>query len=147
MLESIVVSAFPGCGKSFAYNNARQLDLDCINIDALKPHNYVEEVLKWQGKHRFILVSYSANVREALMYAGISFTVVLPATGADIKQAFISRLHNAKQDAKELQAYVDFISSNYDTWMSNEFANVGHPLYTLRLNKGEYLSDKLYDLM
>lgn len=146
MYESIVVSVFPGSGKNYTYTHSNALDLNCVDIDSLRPLNYVEEVQRQMGKYKFILVSYSSNVREALQRAGITFIVVMPVVGEDIKKDYITRLHN-QQPNKEFQTYVDNIVKHYDEWMAPEFSKVGEPLYILHLMRGEYLSDKLYELL
>ena len=80
-MRTIIVSGFPGIGKSYFYRNTslRVLDSDSSKFDKKDfPRNYIEHIKNNIGKVDIILVSSHKEVRDALVKESIPFTLVYP---------------------------------------------------------------------
>ena len=136
-VDTLVVSAFPGCGKSHLFRNKgdkKILDSDSSTFDKSQfPENYINHIKSNIGDVDMILVSSRKEVRDALQNQGINFTLVYPRK--DIKDEYIQRYIDRGNDGK----FVELLKSNWDNWM-NELENQS-ACNKVELNKGEYLSD------
>ena len=136
-VDTLVVSAFPGCGKSHLFRNKgdkKILDSDSSTFDKSQfPENYINHIKSNIGDVDMILVSSHKEVRDALQNQGINFTLVYPKK--DNKDAYIQRYIDRGNDGK----FVELLKSNWDNWM-NELENQSG-CNKVELNKGEYLSD------
>jgi hypothetical protein len=119
MIETILVSAFPGTGKSHYCN----VDVDhmpgnwAIDSDSSKfdkrnfPANYIEHIKSNIGKVKIIFISSHKDVRDALVTNALPFTLVYP--NAELKDEYLERY---KQRGSS-QAFIDLISKNWDAWL------------------------------
>ena len=82
MKKTMLVSAFPGCGKSHLFKNKGDkviLDSDSSTFDKSEfPKNYIKHIKENIGKADVILISSHDVVRDALLVNGIKFTLVYP---------------------------------------------------------------------
>ena len=144
---TVVISAFPACGKSFAYNNYQDkyniLDSDSSKFDKrCFPYNYIEHIKDNLGKADIIFVSSHQNVRDALTDNDIDYVTVYPEL--DCKDEWLFRMQ--KRGSPE-----NFIQSQDENW-NDRVKNViphGHKLYRLHHNQFITLDllDKIVDFM
>ncbi len=136
-VDTLVVSAFPGCGKSHLFRNKGEkkiLDSDSSTFDKSEfPQNYIEHIKSNIGQADIILVSSHKVVRDALVNESISFTLVYPSR--DIKDEYIQRYVDRGNDDK----FVELLKNNWETWMDE--LEVQSDCNKVELKNGEYLSD------
>lgn len=134
---TLVVSAFPGCGKSHLFRNKGEtkiLDSDSSTFDKSEfPQNYISHINSNIGSVDIILVSSHKVVRDALVDDGIEFTLVYPCR--DIKDEYIQRYVDRGNDDK----FVELLKTNWENWMDELEEQSG--CKKVELQKGEYLSD------
>jgi len=135
--ETLVVSAFPGCGKSHLFRNKGEkkiLDSDSSTFDKSQfPQNYIENIKSNIGEVDIILVSSHKEVRDALVNESISFTLVYPRK--DIKDEYIQRYIDRGNDGK----FVELLKQNWDNW-TDELENQ-EGCEKIELESGQYLSN------
>jgi hypothetical protein len=136
-VETLVVSAFPGCGKSHLFRNKGEkkiLDSDSSTFDKSQfPQNYIEHIKFNIGEVDIILVSSHKEVRDALVNEGIDFTLVYPRK--DIKDEYIQRYIDRGNDGK----FVELLKQNWDNW-TDELENQ-EGCEKIELESGQYLSN------
>ena len=142
-IDTLVLSAFPGCGKSHLFRNKgdkKILDSDSSTFDKSQfPENYIKHIKSNVGDVDIILVSSHKEVRDALQNEGINFTLVYPKR--DIKDEYIQRYIDRGNDGK----FVELLKNNWDNWMTELEEQKG--CNKVELNKGEYLSDIITKLI
>ena len=114
----VVISAFPGMGKTYYYENCQQIhssyDSDSSKFDKSSfPQNYIEHIKqKLQDNDRdIIFVSSHKAVRDALKENRIRYVVVYPTIG--IKNTIINRYRNRGSS----ESFVKLLEDNYDNWI------------------------------
>ncbi len=136
-VDTLVVSAFPGCGKSHLFRNKgdmKILDSDSSTFDKSKfPQNYIEHIKSNIGEVDVILVSSHKEVREALVNESITFTLVYPSK--DIKEEYIQRYIDRGNDGK----FVELLKQNWNIWIDELETQQG--CEKTKLESGQYLSD------
>ena len=136
-VETLVVSAFPGCGKSHLFRNKGEkkiLDSDSSTFDKSQfPQNYIEHIKSNIGEVDIILVSSHKEVRDALVNESIDFTLVYPRK--DIKDEYIQRYIDRGNDGK----FVELLKQNWDNW-TDELENQ-EGCEKIELESGQYLSN------
>jgi hypothetical protein len=134
---TMVISAFPGCGKSHLFRNKGEkkiLDSDSSTFDKSQfPQNYIEHIKSNIGGVDIILVSSHKEVRDALVNQGINFTLVYP--NMDIKDEYIQRYIDRGNDGK----FVDLLKQNWENWVGELDQQSG--CEKIKLDSGQYLSD------
>jgi hypothetical protein len=121
-MDTLIISAFPGTGKTYFYNNSnkRVLDSDSSNFSWIDgggigpsvrnpefPQNYIDHIKENIGKYDIILVSSHKEVRESLVKNGIKFTLIYPER--NLKDEYLQRYINRGSDDK-------FIGIMYRNW-------------------------------
>lgn len=152
MKDTLVVSAFPACGKSYFCQHSDGLvvlDSDSsqyswsIGADGKKvrnpdfPSNYIKHIKDNIGMADFILVSSHKAVRDAMREAGIKYLLVYPSK--ELLEEYTMRCTKRGNNGFPIQVLID----NWDTWISQceDEAKSGTPY--IMLFHGEYLSDAL----
>jgi hypothetical protein len=117
---SLVISAFPGTGKSTFFNKLPILKsgLDCLDSDSSKfswsgpgvrhpgfPQNYIDHIKSNLNSTDVIMVSSHKVVRDALVKAGIEFVLVYPSK--DLKQDYLDRYEARGNDSGFLKLMTD----------------------------------------
>lgn len=140
-MRTVIVSAFPGCGKSYICNKYHNkkinnkkwkiLDSDSSEYSWIKdkdnnntrirnpefPKNYINHIKANIGKVDVIFVSSHKEVRQALKENNIKFFLIFPLK--EMKEDFIERYKNRGNT----EDFINFISKNWDDFideMENE---------------------------
>lgn len=146
MSKALVISGFPGIGKSYLTNKHgdKVSDSDSSLFSWVKgkegvernpdfPSNYMEHIKEVSKTHDYVLVSSHEEVRRALEDNGINYTSVYPDIA--LKDEYIERYRKRGSHEK----FIDLISENWDEFIlsleKESFPN------KLVLKKGEFLSD------
>jgi len=163
MKRTVVVSAFPCCGKTYAFehyqNKYSMLDSDSSQFSWIKdengnntkvrnsnfPNNYIQHIKDNIGKVDIIFVSSHEQVRKAMNEAGIHFCTVYPKES--MLNEWVGRMYRRGNDSK----FIQFIIDNWDDFMweikmgrYGSDLNFGFGL--IRLGNNEYLDlDFLYN--
>lgn len=120
---TLVVSGFPGVGKTHFFNNVRDkvvFDSDSSLFSWERPgvrhpdfpSNYMEHIKSLMGEADIILVSSHKVVRDALVDAGIAFTLAYPERGA--KDLYLCRYQQRGSD----RSFLSLLEHNWDEWIS-----------------------------
>ena len=112
--KALLVSAFPGCGKTWLYTNSGKtvLDSDSSTFDKSDfPQNYIEHIKQNIDKADIILISTHADVREELVREHLPFTLVYPCR--ECKNEYIERYKKRGSD----QDFVALLDKMWDTWI------------------------------
>ena len=138
-----IISAFPGVGKSYFYQNTNMKVLDSDSSkyswkNGLRnpdfPNNYMIHI-KENLSVDIILVSSHEVVRNALINEGLEYTLVFPQK--ELKEEYINRFK--KRGSPE--SFIDLLSKNWNNWISELEEQQG--CYKIKLKQGQYLSDIL----
>lgn len=145
-----VVSAFPGCGKSYLFqsNSSRIiLDSDSIHFSWADeertvrnpnfPDNYMTHIQESRPESDLVLVSSHAEVRRAMLKKGIPYHLVMPEPAC--KEDWLNRLRQRGSPA----SFVALIDSNWDSWTSILPEELDYNVQVSRLDSGQYLADIL----
>lgn len=149
--ETYVISAFPGCGKSYCFKKYQDkftiLDSDSSEFSWIKdrngnntkernanfPQNYITHIKNNIGKVDIIFVSSHETVRKALVENNIRFTLVYPHKSC--KTEWIERFKNRGNDSK----FIDFISNNWNKFI-DDMDNDRYIEKKIKLNSNEYIN-------
>ena len=123
MTEQLVISGFPGTGKSYYIERGEGSDYmpqgfasdsDSSKFDKSNfPQNYIQHIKELINKGTArIFVSSHKEVREALVKEGIEFILVYPKR--ELKQEYIERY---KQRGSP-DSFINLISENWDNWIT-----------------------------
>jgi len=141
-MKSALISAFPGTGKTFLYNNSnlKILDSDSSKFNKNEfPNNYINHIKNNMHKVDCILISSHKNVREALFANKLPFILVYP--DISLKNEYIERYRNRGSSDE----FIILLEKNWNTWI-NELIYQKHCTHCVLKNK-EYLSNILYDII
>lgn len=136
-MNSIIISAFPGIGKSKLYkeNKINYSDSDSSKFNKKRfPQNYIEHIKQIRNEKLLIFVSSHITVREALVEEGLPFIYVIPTL--DRKQEF---LENYKQRGNTKE-FIENVNSNWERWLMISAYNISYPVYACKFG---YLKDNL----
>jgi hypothetical protein len=153
-----VVSAFPCCGKTYAFQNYQNrysiLDSDSSEFSWVKdvsgkntkernqdfPNNYIQHIKDNIGKVDIIFVSSHKQVREAMKKAGICFCTVYPQT--EMLNEWIGRMYRRGND----ENFIQFIINNWDEFMREIIYEDNRGFGVCRLGNNEYIDiDFIYN--
>jgi hypothetical protein len=144
MLETKVISAFPGTGKTYLHQNNTSitiLDSDSSMFswsgagvrDPNFPSNYIDYIKQRIGKIDIILVSSHKVVRDELKKYGILYTLVYP--DKSLKDEYLKRYRDRGND----EGFINMIDKNWDNFI-DELDNETYP-QKLKMKANEYLKD------
>ena len=122
MTKQLVISGFPGTGKSYYIARGEGSDYmpqgfasdsDSSKFDKSNfPQNYIEHIKELINKGTArIFVSSHKEVRDALVKEGIDFVLVYPKK--ELKQEYIQRY---KQRGSP-DSFINLISENWENWI------------------------------
>lgn len=157
-MRTVVVSAFPCCGKTYAFEHFQHkysmLDSDSSQFSWIKdevgnntkernpdfPNNYIQHIKNNIGKVDIIFVSSHKQVRDALDDAGIHFCTVYPKP--TMLNEWVGRMYCRGNDPK----FIQFIIDNWGTFMSEIDSGFSYGFGLCRLGNNEYIDlDFLYN--
>lgn len=129
MKHTIVISAFPACGKTYTYKNFNKkpfsiLDSDSsryswiyengVKTDIRNPNfisDYISHIKENIGKVDVIFVSSHKEVREALRNNNIKYFIVYPSL--DMKNEMIKRMIDRGNDNK----FIDYQRDHFEEFV------------------------------
>lgn len=142
-MKTEIVSGFPGVGKTYYKKHAKGkvLDSDSSKFSWAKkgvrnpdfPQNYMAYIKEYISKVDVIMVSSHKVVRDALVEAGIKFTLAYPYRG--LKAEYLFRYKNRGND----QAFIDMMNKNWNKFIDELEKQPG--CKTIRLSHHVYLVD------
>lgn len=143
----MIISAWPGCGKSYLARKEPKLFWDGEvtrfknkygdNVLNYNPP-YVEAVKKQLADGKIPLVSAHDYTKSALKEAGLEFWSVIPSP--HLKNEWIDRVRNRK--TKQANGVIaDVMAKNWDAWYDHAFDWT--PAGVIILRSGQYLMDRL----
>ena len=139
--NTVVVSGFPGVGKSFfiSQDNVLPDKLAALDSDSSKfkktefPSNYVDKVKDDIGSYHIIFVSSHKEVRNALVERKIPFILVYPDVKS--KEEYLQRYR--KRGSSE--DFINNVDANWEEWLKDMKKQKGCKHIVLK--EGEYLTD------
>lgn len=159
MINTMIISAFPGCGKTYIFKNQEKLGYKIIDSDSSKfkkdngwEKEYVDYISSNIGKYDFIFISQHEEVLKELKDRNIQFIVVAPKNDETlskkerqlIKQQWFGRfILRDNSHIRNLEVWIKKLDENYDEWTSYKHLTQYEPSLCILLNQDEYLSDKI----
>lgn len=147
MKKTIIISAYPCCGKTTATelykDKYSMMDIDSSKFSWTEnfPENYISYIKEYIGEVDFIFVSSHLSVREALQKANLKYITVYPAPLC--KTEWVGRMWLRGNNNQFIQKQVD----NWEEWTDPETVQNGpHGLFTYRLYPNEYIDESLLEL-
>ena len=131
MNQTLVISAFPACGKSYFFKHNQDkfstLDSDSSEFSWVKdkdgkntkqrnpnfPQNYIDHILSNIGKVDITFVSSHEIVRKALAENKIKTIIIYP--NKCLKTQWIKRFKERGND----EGFIKFISDNWDNFIDD----------------------------
>jgi hypothetical protein len=155
-----IISAFPGCGKSYCVANESDkfngvLDSDSSEFSWVKdengnntnqrnpdfPENYIKHIKENLDKNEVIFVSSHKEVREALEKEGLNYILVYP--NIFQKQDYIKRYKKRGNS----QSFIDKVESNWEEWIGECEEEIFPIKITLPYFSVKYLNKEVIDLI
>lgn len=149
MSQPLIISAFPGTGKSFIFNNKPEHavvhDSDSSKFSWIQkgerhpdwPNNYIEHIKSLTG---IVFVSSHEEVRRALEDAGLAYYTVYPSI--DCKEEYLQRY----KERGSLDVFIELLSKNWEDWIKALQSQQVHSIHYV-LDAGVYLADILPTLV
>ena len=118
MKKTVIISAFPGCGKTTAYiklkNKIDVLDSDSSLFDKKDfPKNYIEHIKENIGKVDIIFVSSHQVVRNALKENNIHFSIYYPSKKRKSEMLELYKQRGNNED------FIYFLDNHFDFFIDN----------------------------
>ena len=169
MKDALIVSAFPGSGKTYMFENQKNTkyvfnneihEFKFKDSDSSKyakdegwEKRYIDDILKLRFDYDFIFISQHNKVLEELDRRNIPFAQVIPEAGysdtkEDVKKEWMKRFYTRDNShIKDFDKFIDLIDTNWDKWTSYE--NTSYDNSTVfHLRGNQYIGDimrKLYE--
>jgi hypothetical protein len=136
----LIISAFPGCGKTTATlkhgKKYKILDLDFSMFDKkLFPKNYVEEVEKIQKDWDVIFVSTHEQVRRMLGEHHIPYILYVP--NVERKGEFLE-LYETRNSNKE---FIKSLDNNFECFIDSCKNDTNAQMVIVLENQGDFISN------
>jgi hypothetical protein len=158
-MSAIIVSCFPGCGKTYLCEKvictSKIIDLDAANYSIQKewPRNYFNAIISLLDAYEIILISQHEEILELLNLNRFPFYIVAP-NNSDmisdkkrhlIKQQWFGRFflrdNSHIKNTTNIEQWFDLLLLNYDKWTSIEHLRKYQPDKIILLDETEYLAD------
>lgn len=158
MNKTLVMSAFPASGKTFAYNKYKNskiiFDSDSSEFSWIKdefgnntkkrnpdfPNNYIQHIKDNLGKADIIFISSHLNVRQAMKDNDIDYITVYPSK--ECRLEWVGRMYLRGNDDK----FISFINDNWDNFMF-DIKNEPHGTQLWTLEHNQYIENCLVDFL
>lgn len=149
-MRTKIISAFPGCGKTYFFNQNKEicLDSDSSNFswsyspsglkerNPLFPQNYIDHIKENIGKYEYIFISSHEEVRESLLDECIFFFLVYPSY--EMKEDFIQRY----VERGSPQEFISLLSKNWHDWMNSIWISTAIGFKKVKMTE-KYLGEQL----
>lgn len=156
-MRTLIISAFPGCGKTYLTEHQKNLGYYIADIDSYKfkrgahwEKKYVDYIVNNIGKYDFILISQQDEVLSELQRRNIPFITVAPNNSTLIsikerqliKQQWFGRfiLRN-NFHIINLKEWLEKLYKNYDAWTTPQHFKQYRPIKHFALKQDEYIYD------
>ena len=148
--DTIIISGFPGVGKSFlGKNNDDFIDLDSSRYAGEdKWQRYKERIEDALGIYKYIFVSSHQETRDILKELGLKYYVVYP--DKNLKEEYLKRYkeRGSKEDFidlmdKSFESFVDSIENNSPNGVKVKLTKDSDFLKTAIYKLKEYEDDKI----
>lgn len=166
-MNTMIISAFPACGKTYLYRNQNVLkfrtfkyntdQLSFLDSDSSKfekkegwEKRYIDYIESKLGTVDFIFISQHEEVLQELNNRKIPFVIVVPENlpWTDehkkelIKQQWFGRfILRDNSHIKDFERWLNLLKDNYDNWTSLEHIMKHNPVTFLTLKEAQYLKD------
>lgn len=137
----MIISGFPGVGKSYYCKNIEYAEGACCDSDSSKfdksefPGNYIKHIKKQITVYNTVLVSTHLEVRKAMVDEGLRFVLVYP--DRSLKEEYLERYRKRGSP----QVFLDLLDKNWDVWLDTIHDQPRGNYEPYMLRSGEYLSD------
>lgn len=141
--DAIIISAFPGTGKTYYYKNTRKVIV--MDSDSSKwpkegfPENYIKHIKENINSVDVIFVSTHKEVRDAMSRKGLEFMLVYP--NRDLRDEYMMRYLDRGSDV----AFVKLLYINWNKWL-DELEDQLCACHW-HLQRGEYISHIMSDIL
>lgn len=149
----MVISGFPGIGKSWLFANADALNIKATDSDSSAfswvktsegttirnpefPDNYIEHIKEVEKENDIVMVSSHKEVRDALLKNNIKFVLVYP--HISLKNEYIKRYTNRGNK----EGFIYLLENNWEKWISEIEKEKGYKKIVLTEP-----TDYLYDVI
>lgn len=171
MKKTMIISAFPACGKTYLYENQDTLnfkylgenqkftfcDSDSSQYEKCNgwEKQYVDNIEKKLGSIDFLFISQHESVLSELESRHIPFVVISPDNSEwisnmerqFIKQQWFGRfILRDNSHIKDFNSWLNSLKDNYDKWTSIEQITKYNPVSFFLLKENQYISDVIEDL-
>lgn len=169
--KTLIVSAFPACGKTYLYENQDKLkfkynrenttfsfcDSDSSHYDKCEgwEKQYVNDIEKKLGSVDFIFISQHEKILKELDLRKIPFVVIAPDNSEYlldkerklIKQQWFGRfVLRDNSHIKNFENWFKLLKANYDVWTNIENLIKYNPVNLFLLKENQYIEDIIEDL-
>ena len=134
----IIVSAFPGCGKTTMFNELngkiKIMDSDSSKFDKTDfPRNYIEHIKENIDNVDIMFISSHEDVRNALENEDIDFDLFYPSINRKIEflENYVKRRSNRE--------FIMKVDANWKEWIEGIENNSLKHCHIHKLNRGEFL--------
>lgn len=152
MKDTIILSAFPGCGKSYLFNHQKEMNLTVLDSDSSSfsweedkvtrnkdfPNNYILHIKDNIGKCDIICVSSHDIVRNALKENKLNYILVFPDISS--KETYMKNYKERGNDDK----FLKFIDENWNKFILDMYKETFPK--KIVLFKDEYIKDIIGDI-
>lgn len=150
--NTIIISAFPGCGKSEATRMHKTSEEIWLDSDSSKfhwiyaadgykwnnpnfPQNYLKHIQNFSGYADVIFVSTHKEILELLCEHGVPFVLVRP--HRDLKDVYLQRYKERGND----DSFINLMDSKWDQFMDDTSKFTKSAIRFFELGKYLFLSD------
>lgn len=159
-MSAIIISAFPGCGKTYYYNHRKVYKRHCLDSDSSEyswiisennekirnpefPNNYIEHIKSCIDMCDVIFVSSHKEVRDALTNAGLKYFIVYPTRS--MKHKWLQRLRD-RETGLNNASFVNMINEKWDSFI-NDCADDKFGINVILTESTPYLSHSVVEGM
>ena len=142
MKETKIISAYPCCGKTYAFENYQDiysiLDSDSSEFSWIYRERTDDELQKIKEcKVEYIFVSSHLVVRQALESTGIKYFTVYPEI--DLLDEWVGRMYRRGND----KSFIDFQIKHWNDFV-NGIDDEPHGESVRRLKSGQHITDVMF---
>ena len=140
--DTIIISGFPGVGKSFlGKNNDDFIDLDSSRYAGEdRWRRYKERIEDALGIYKYIFVSSHQETRDILNELGLKYYVVYP--DKNLKEEYLKRY----KERKSPDEFIELMDRNFETFIDSIENNSPNGVKVKLTKDGDFLKTVIYKL-